>query len=100
MAKLVLNPNEVETLEVVIGDKSYNIPLGSNLSTKELKDMTDDKMREFIESHLWPNALEELPVSMVKKLVDAWSEETAKACGMPLGKLQHSRNSRKHTAKR
>lgn len=100
MAKLVLNPQEVECLEVVIGEKSYNIPLGSSLSTKELEKMDDAEMRIFLESHLWDGALEELPVGMVKKLTDAWAEETAKACGVSLGKLQGSRNSRKHTAKR
>lgn len=100
MAKLVLDSKRVECLEVVIDDKSYNIPLGSTLSTKELKNMDDDKMYQFIESHLWEGALEELPIGMVKQLVDAWIEETAKAAGIPLGKLSASRTSSKPTARR
>lgn len=100
MAKLVLDSKRVECLEVVIDDKSYNIPLGSTLSTKELKNMDDDAMYDFIESHLWEGALEDLPVGMVKQLVDAWSEETAKAAGISLGKLSASRTSSKNTARR
>ena len=99
MAKLILNPQEVECLEVVIGDKTYNIPLGSSLSTKELAKMDDKATRAMIESYLWPDALEELPIGMAKKLIDAWSEETAKACGVSLGKLQASRYLRKSTAR-
>lgn len=100
MAKLVLDSKRVECLEVVIDDKSYNIPLGSTLSTKELKNMDDDAMYDFIESHLWEGALEDLPVGMVKQLVDAWSEETAKAAGISLGKSSASRTSSKNTARR
>ena len=100
MPKIVLNTQEVEVLEVVINDKTYNIPLGSSMSTKELQELDENKTRQFIESHLWPGALEELQVRLVKQLCDAWSEETAKACGFTLGKLQASRHSRKRTARR
>lgn len=100
MPKLVLNTQEVETLEVIIDDKVYNIPLGSSMSQKELAKMDEKKIRDFIESHLWPGALDELQVRLVKQLCDAWGEETAKACGVTLGNLQASRNSRKNTARR
>lgn len=100
MPKIVLNTQEVEVLEVVIDGKTYSIPLGSSMSTKELQELDDKKTRDFIESHLWPGALEELQVRLVKQICDAWSEETAKACGLTLGKLPASRNSRKRTARR
>ena len=100
MPKIILNTQEVEVLEVVINDQTYSIPLGSSLSTKELQELDEKKTREFIESHLWPGALDELQVRLVKQLCDAWSEETAKACGFTLGKLQASRHSRKSTARR
>lgn len=100
MAKLVLDSKRVECLEVVIDGKSYNIPLGSTMSTKELKELDDDKMFEFLESHLWKGALEELPIGMVKQLIDAWSKETQKAAGLSLGKSSASRISSKNTARR
>lgn len=100
MAKLVLDSKRVECLEVVIDDKSYNIPLGSTLNTKQLKDLDDDALYKFIESHLWDGALEELPVGMVKQLIEAWSEETQKAAGISLGKSSASRISSKNTARR
>lgn len=101
MPKIVLNTQEVETLEVVINDQTYGIPLGSSLSTKELEKLGDvKKMRAYIEGYLWPGALDELQVRLVKQIIDAWSEETAKATGIPLGKQFASRNSRKRTARR
>ena len=100
MPKIVLNTNEVEVLEVVINDKTYSIPLGSSMSTKELEKLDEKKTRAFIESHLWPGALDELQVRLVKQLCDAWSEETAKACGLTLGKYPASRRSQKRTARR
>lgn len=100
MAKLVLDSKRIECLEVIIDDKSYNVPLGSTLSTKELKEMDDEKMYKFIESHLWEGALEELPVGMVKQLMDAWIKETQKAAGLSLGKSSASRISSKNIARR
>lgn len=100
MAKLVLDSKRIECLEVIIDDKSYNVPLGSTLSTKELKGMDESEMYKFIESHLWEGALEELPVGMVKQLMDAWIKETQKAAGLSLGKSSASRISSKNTARR
>lgn len=101
MPKLILNDKEVHTLDVVIDDKTYAIPLGSSLSQAELEKLSDiKKMRAFIESHLWPGALDELQVRLVKQIIDAWSEETAKETGISLGKRSASRNSRKSTARR
>lgn len=100
MAQLVLDSKRVECLEVVLDGKSYNIPLGSTLSTKQLRDLDDDKLYKFIESHLWEGALEELPIGMVKQLIDAWSEETQKAAGISMGKSSASRSSSKSIARR
>lgn len=100
MAKLVLDSKRIECLEVVIDGKSYNVPLGSTLSTKELKGMDEDAMYKYIESHLWEGALEELPVGMVKQMMDAWIKETQKAAGLSLGKSSASRISLKNTARR
>lgn len=100
MAKLVLDSKRIECLEVVIDGKSYNVPLGSTLSTKELKGMDEEAMYTFIESHLWEGALEELPVGMVKQMMDAWIKETQKAAGLSLGKSSASRISSKNTARR
>lgn len=100
MPKIVLDTKTVECLEVVIGDKSYNIPLGSTMSIKELEGMNEAKMYDFIESHLWEGALKEIPVGQVKQLIDAWSVETQKACGLTMGKSRALRNSRKNTARR
>ena len=101
MPKIVLNTQEVEVLEVVINETTYKIPLGSSLSTKELEKLGDiKKMRAYIEGYLWPGALDELQVRLVKQIIDAWSEETAKATGLSLGKYTASRHSRKSTARR
>lgn len=100
MSKLVFDPKRIECLEVVIEEKSYNIPLGSTLSTKQLKAMDEEALRDFVESHLWEGAFEELPVGFVKQIIDAWSEETQKACGLSVGKSSASRSSSKSTARR
>lgn len=101
MPKLNLNEKEVHTLDVVISEKTYSIPLGSSLTQKELEKLDDVKaMRAFIEANLWPGALDELPIFQVKQIIDTWSEETAKDTGIPLGKISASRNSRKRTARR
>lgn len=86
MAKLVLDSKKVECLEVVIDGKSYNIPLGSNWSQKELKKLTEEDVQKHIEAHLWEGALEELPASFLKQIYDMWGEETAQAMGASLGK--------------
>ena len=101
MPKIILNDNEVHTLDVVISEKTYSIPLGSSLSQKELEKLGNIKaMRAFIESYLWPGALDELQVRLVKQIIDAWSEDNAKETGISLGKQLASRNSRKNTARR
>ena len=101
MPKLILNEKEVHTLDVVIGEKTYGIPLGSSLNQKQLEKLGDVKeMRAYIEGYLWPGALDELQIYQVKQIIDAWSEETAKETGIPLGKTSASRNSRKRTARR
>lgn len=66
-----------EKLGVIIGDKTYYIPLGQSLSIKEIHKL--DKQEEvikFFEKHLGKEVMETLSVSDFQDIVQAWSAQT------------------------
>lgn len=75
-----------EKLGVIIGDKTYYIPLGKSLSIKEIHKL--DKQEEvvkFFEKYLGKDVMESLSVSDFEDIVKAWSEATQNLSGKSLG---------------
>ena len=101
MPKLVLDKKEVEVLEVEIEGKTYNIPLGTELTRKQLTEMADeDKTMAFFEKYLGKNLMDRLKYGEISQIVHAWNDATEEASGLKMGESYASRNSRKNTARR
>jgi len=77
---------ENDFLRVNIGDKSYDIPLGGRLTPRELANMdTPAKTLAFLEKHIPKKVVESLCVDDYNALINAWSEATTGAAGVPAG---------------
>ena len=86
MAKIVVDNNVTEVLEVVIGDKTYNVPLGSSLSYKELKELdTNEKMLAFFIKHIPEDVFETLSFGNIAAIMNEWRKATEQASGISLG---------------
>ena len=80
--ELNLNTDK-EVLVVKIFDKEYSIPLASSLKVKEVKAIMaltkledDEKLNGFIDffkSYIPEDVIEELPMSSLTQLMNAWS---------------------------
>lgn len=80
--ELILNTDK-EVLVVKIFDKEYQIPLASSLKVKEVKAIMaltkledDEKLNGFIDffkNYIPEDVIEELPMSSLTQLMNAWS---------------------------
>lgn len=80
--ELNLNTDK-EVLVVKIFDKEYQIPLASSLKVKEVKSLLglaklkdDEKLNGFIEffkAYIPEDVIDELPMSSLTELMNAWS---------------------------
>ena len=86
MAKINLNNKPIEVLDIEIGDKTYKIPLGSSLPLKKAKAIKDEEsVMEFLREYMPEKVVENLTISQLAQIMNAWSEETKKASGISLG---------------
>ena len=87
MPNLDLNKRREErkkdnSLGVVIGDKTYYIPLGTALKVKELSKLDkQDAVMSFFEQYLGKEIMDELTVDDFTAIADAWSKATEDANG-------------------
>lgn len=86
MAKIVVDNNVKEVLEVVIGENTYNIPLGSSLSWKEIKELdTQEKMLTFFTQYIPEDVFESLSLGNITAIMNEWRKATEQASGVSLG---------------
>lgn len=91
MPKLNLNDftnEKKETLEVRLGEKTYNIPLAGNMSVKDFKDLrkamkTEDEgvMIDFLSRYMGKEVVDSLPMSALTAVFKAWGEASNGAEG-------------------
>ena len=102
---MILNLNdkavEVEVLEVNIGEATYKIPLGSNMTMKQVKSIQQmDSINDFLKDYIPEEVLEELTIVQLTEIIKAWNNATQESVGMTLGELKALRGSSKSTARR
>ena len=101
MPKLTLNTKEVEVLEVEIGENIYKIPLGTELTRKELAALSDQaKVMGYFEKYLGKSVMDKLKFGEISQIIHAWNSATEEASGLKVGESSASRNSRRNTARR
>ena len=78
MAKFVLEESPAtKVLEVVIGEKSYNIPLVSALTFEEAASLeTAEGTRLFIQKYIPKDILDPLTIGQYNSIVEAWKAES------------------------
>lgn len=102
---MVLNLNdkavEVEVLEVNIGEATYKIPLGSNMTMKQVKSIqTMESINDFLKAYIPEEVLEELTIIQLTEIIKAWNNATQESVGMTMGELKALRVSSKSTVRR
>lgn len=102
---MILNLNdkavEVEVLEVNIGEAIYKIPLGSNMTMKQVKSIQQmDSINDFLKDYIPEEVLEELTIVQLTEIIKAWNNATQESVGMTLGELKALRGSSKSIARR
>ena len=91
MPELNLNKRREErqkdqNLGVIIGEKTYYIPLGKSLKVKELSKLSEQaEVMKFFEKHLGKEVMDSLSVDDFEAIVEAWSKETQESSGKSLG---------------
>ena len=91
MPELNLNKRREErqkdqTLGVIIGEKTYYIPLGKSLKVKELSKLSEQaEVMKFFEKHLGKEVMDSLSVDDFEAIVEAWSKATQESSGKSLG---------------
>ena len=101
---MVLNLNnkavEVEVLEVNIGEAIYKIPLGGNMTMKQVESIQQMKsINDFLKEYIPEEVLEELTIVQLTKIIKAWNDATQESVGMTLGELKALRGSSKNIAR-
>ena len=92
---------EVEVLEVNIGEATYKIPLGSNMSMKQVKSIQSmESINDFLKDYIPEDVLEELTIIQLTEIIKAWNNATQESVGMTMGELKASHSSSKSTARR
>ena len=90
MPKLNLNnlTDKKETLEVRLGDKTYNIPLAGNMSVKDFKELSkalktedEEMMVDFLSRYMGKEVVDSLPLSALAAVFKAWGEASNGAEG-------------------
>lgn len=102
---MVLNLNdkavEVEVLEVNIGEGTYKIPLGSNMTIKQVNSIQQmESVNDFLKAYIPEDVLEELTIIQLTEIIKAWNTATQESVGMTMGELKALRGSSKSTARR
>lgn len=98
---LNLNDKAVEVLEVNIGEATYKIPLGSNMTMKQVKSIqTMESINDFLKDYIPEEVLEELTIIQLTEIIKAWHNATRESVGMTMGELKASHSSSKSTARR
>ena len=68
---------KAEQLGVIIGDKTYYIPLGKSLKIKELSKLDkQEEVMKFFEQYLGKEVMDSLSVDDFQAIVEAWSKAT------------------------
>jgi len=92
---------EVEVLEVNIGEATYKIPLGSNMTIKQINSIQQvDNINDFLKNYIPEEVLEELTIIQLTEIVKAWNQATQESVGMTMGELKALRGSSKNIARR
>ena len=78
MAKFVLDQTAPpKTIEIVIGDESYDIPLIGGLTFDEVREIeTPEGTRALIERYIPEDILKPLTVDQYNSIVEAWKAES------------------------
>ena len=102
---MVLNLNdkavEVEVLEVNIGEGTYKIPLGSNMTIKQVNSIQQmESVNDFLKDYIPEEVLDELTIIQLTEIIKAWNTATQESVGMTMGELKALRGSSKSTARR
>ncbi len=91
---------EVEVLEVNIGEATYKIPLGGNMTMKQVESIQQMKsINDFLKDYIPEEVLEELTIVQLTEIIKAWNDATQESVGMTLGELKALRGSSKNIAR-
>ena len=91
---------EVEVLEVNIGEATYKIPLGGNMTMKQVESIQQMKsINDFLKDYIPEEVLEELTIVQLTEIIKAWNNATQESVGMTLGELKALRGSSKNIAR-
>lgn len=91
---------EVEVLEVNIGEATYKIPLGGNMTMKQVESIQRMKnINDFLKDYIPEEVLEELTIVQLTEIIKAWNDATQESVGMTLGELKALRGSSKNIAR-
>jgi len=92
---------EVEVLEVNIGEGTYKIPLGSNMTIKQINSIQQaENINDFLKNYIPEEVLEELTIMQLTEIIKAWNDATKESVGMTMGELKALRGSSKNIARR
>lgn len=87
MAKITVENKVVEVLEVEIGEKTYNIPLGSSLTYKKLNSLkTTESFMQFFMEYIPEDIFDTLSIANISAIIKEWNKATEQASGISLGK--------------
>lgn len=88
---------EVEVLEVNIGEATYKIPLGGNMTMKQVESIQQMKsINDFLKDYIPEEVLEELTIVQLTEIIKVWNNATQESVGMTLGELKALRGSSKN----
>ena len=91
---------EVEVLEVNIGEATYKIPLGGNMTMKQVESIQQmESINDFLKDYIPEEVLEELTIVQLTAIIKAWNDATQESVGMTLGELKALRGSSKSIAR-
>ena len=91
---------EVEVLEVNIGEATYKIPLGGNMTMKQVESIQQmSSINDFLKDYIPEEVLEELTIVQLTEIIKAWNDATKESVGMTLGELKALRGSSKNIAR-
>lgn len=91
---------EVEVLDVNIGEATYKIPLGGNMTMKQVESIQQMKsINDFLKDYIPEEVLEELTIVQLTEIIKAWNDATQESVGMTLGELKALRGSSKNIAR-
>lgn len=94
---------EVEVLEVNIGEATYKIPLGGNMTMKQvnaIQNMSNvDDVFEMLKRYIPEEVLEELTITQITTIIKAWSDATRESAGLSMGESKALRSSSESIAR-